>query len=467
MKQGICLILCSVLLACGGGGSSTSAVKPPEQPQQPSQPALLQQRLAAWLPAQQDWLASLSCPAAGCNTVSVSLSSRRFEPQHQRPDQTIAVLDDGGMAYLAVLPYRQRIKSYWQVNASGRFAEADPMVTVPDFVPALYDRLRQFHQPGGGGFVPASWLAALQTQLNKLAPGFTSPFSGHGSVALRYLAEHNPQAELVVVQLPELLQLFSSEFCAGDVTALQQKVTAISQQFYQDVIIGQDVEWLNMSAGYDHRSLKAALQRCPQAPEPAKHAALLAALQPFYQMLFASPKLLGVQAGVVNNNPAQFPLDQPLLPHRIRAGFFNTGLSSSQLDANGVPQGALPAVPADQANSLDVLDVLVNFASDNREFPCQLPAYGYKLPSISGLAYGPLCDDQTSWAAPVVLSRLIQLRQSRFAEIAWSDALISQLKSALTPALCSYPAAGAAKTCKLQDPLLHRQHEVFRLQYLP
>ncbi len=467
MRQGVSLLLCSMLWACGGGGSSTApADKPPVQPEQPSQPALLQQRLTAWLPAQQDWLASLSCPATGCHTVSVSFSSRRFEPQQLRSDQTIAVLDDGGLAYLAVLPYRQRIKSYWQVNAQGRFAEADPVVAVPDFVPALYDRLRQFHQPAGG-FVPASWLTPLQNQLNKLAPGFTSPFSGHGSVALRYLAEHNPQAELVVVQLPELLQLFNREFCAGDVAALQQQVSAISQQFYQDVIIGQDVEWLNMSAGYDHRSLKAALQRCPQAPEPATHAALLAALQPFYQMLFTSPKLLGVQAGVVNNNPALFPLDQPLLAHRIRAGFFNTGLGRSQLDANGVPQGALPALPADQANSLEVLDVRVNFASDNREFPCQLPAYGYKLPSISGLAYGPLCDDQTSWAAPVVLSRLIQLRQSRFADIAWSDALIGQLKNALTPALCSYPAAGAAKTCKLQDPLLHRQHEVFRLQYLP
>jgi hypothetical protein len=303
--------------------------------------------------------------------------------------------------------------------------------------------------------------------VQRLARGFTQPYSGHGSIALSYLAEHNPQAELVVVKLPEFATLFQDEFCRADIAALTAKVRALTEEFYQLLILGQDVEFLNMSAGYDLDGIKAAAQHCSTPPDATQYGALLQSYQPFYQMLFDSPKLLAVQAGVVNNDPIRFPLDQAAFPHRIRAGFYNTELVSSGLSAQGVPTGAMPMLPAAQQNSLAVLDVLINFGYDPTQFPCQAQATTYRIPAASGLGYAALCDEQTSWAAPVVVSRLIHLRQSQFAAVAWSDQLIAQLKQALTPALCTAQGKAEPVVCQLQDPLLHRQHEVFRLQYLP
>ncbi len=454
---------------CGGG----SAVTPPQPtPPQPPPPVSgvdqLKSRLASWLPLQQQWLQGLSCPDTGCATRTVRFSEGRFEPQYLHRDQTILVLDTDGMDFLATQTYRHRIKSYWHYTRLGQLEPHDAAVKVPDFIPDLYQRLRQFHQSGSEhGFMPAQWLLPLQTEMQRLARGFTQPYAGHGSIALSYLAEHNPQAELVVVKLPEFATLFQDEFCRADIPALTAKISALSEQFYQTLILGQDVEFLNMSAGYEREGIRIAAQRCAIPPPASQYAALLQAYQPFYQMLFNSPKLLAVQAGVVNNDPNRFPLDQAVLPHRIRAGFYNTGLTSSGLSAQGVPTAMSPALPADQQNSLAVLDVLINFAYDAASLPCQTQTSAYRIPAASGFGYGALCDEQTSWAAPAVLSRLIHLRQSQFAAAAWSDQLIGQLKQALTPSLCTAAGNASPVACKLQDPLLHRQHEVFRLQYLP
>lgn len=461
---------CWLITGCGGSAAETTPPPSPPPPPPPPQSGVeqLKARFSSWLPIQQQWLQGVSCPESGCATRTVRFSEGRFEPQYLNTDQTILVLDTDGMDFLATQSYRHRIKSYWHYGSQGQLEPRDAAVRVPDFIPELYQRLRQFHQSGSEhGFVPAQWLSPLQTEVQRLARGFTQPYAGHGSVALSYLAEHNPQAELVVVQLPDFSALFQDEFCRVDITALTAKISAFSEQFYQTLILGQDVEWLNMSAGYELSGIRFAAQRCAIAPPESKYADLLQAYQPFYQILFNSPKLLAVQAGVVNNDPNRFPLDQAVLPHRIRAGVYNTRLTPSGLNAQGVPAGALPALPADQQNSLAVLDTLINFAYDPDSFPCQVQTSTYRIPASSGLGYGALCDEQTSWAAPAVLSRLIHLRQSQFAAAAWSDQLIGQLQQALTPSLCTAAGNASPVACKLQDPLLHRQHEVFRLQYLP
>ena len=458
---------CMLLTACGGG-SATQSPPPPPPPPPVSGVEQLKSRLASWLPLQQQWLQGLTCPDSGCPSRTVSFSEGRFEPQYLKTDQTILVLDEWGMDFVSMLSYRHRLKSYWHYNSQGQLEARDTAITVPTFVPELYQRLRQFHQAGSAdGFVPAAWLTEFNTEISRLAKSVSQPYFGHGGIVLSYLAEHNPQAELVAVHLPDFALLFRDEFCSANIPALTNKISVLSEQFYQTLILGQDVEFLNMSAGYDLDMIQKRAQSCPQPPAATLYADLLNAYQPFYQMLFNSPKLLSVQAGVLNNNPVRFPLDQAALPHRIRAAAFNTGLQPSGLNPQGVPAVAAPVLADFLQNSWSVLDVLVNFSYDDSQLPCAAKPYSYHRASSLGFGYSAFCQDHPSWAAPVVVSRLIHLRQSQFAAAAWSDQLITQLKQALTPPLCTAAGNASPVACKLQDPLLHRQHEVFRLQYLP
>ncbi len=455
------------LSGCSGGGDASTVTPPPPPP-----PPVVgwEQHLAEWLQQQQRWLESIQCPSSDCDMVSLSFAEGKFEPAYLLPQQTVLVLDTDGMDLLSSLTYRHRVKSVWHWNEQAQPVAKATTVTVPKYLPTLYQGLRRLHrEKNGPGFVPAQQLSRLEQRIAQLNPNLAQPYTGHGSVALSYLAEHNPQAELVVAQTPDFAMLFRDDFCKGDAETFRLRIEQASQQFYQQVIQAQDVEYLNWSGGFDlPRTVAVSAQRlCAQPLSSAQQSALLLAYQPFYQMLFHSPKLLGVQAATANFQPGQQPLDALALPHRLRAGFFNTGISRSALDPTGKPTGGLPTVPDYQQNSLAVIDVLVNFSFSGLGSSCQPGQFSYKTPSLLGLSYEALCSQQSSWAAPLVLSRLIHLQQSRYATQAWSDTLIADLKAALTPAGCSYDMAGAATLCKLQDPLQHRQLEIVRLGYLP
>ena len=449
--------------------------------------------LDSWVAQQRTALAGLSCQQGDCVLVPVQFNDTQFNGAQFNgaqladpvlaPEQTILVLDTDGMDLLSTLSYRERVQSVWHyVAGSGAAApqlvKANPQLRVSkvlaDFYPALRLQLQDLaaqHQQSA--FAPADWFKPLHSELNRLSAGAASQYGGHGSYAVRYLAEHNPDARLVVATLPDFVRLFRDEFCRADAQALHSRISAFAAQFYQQVISGEQVRWINVSAGYDSRLFKQASQLCGRPFSLAQQQALLAAHQPFYQRLFDSDGVLAVQAGVVNNDPQRFSLDQPYYRHRIRAGFFNSGAQHPAVDARGVPlNGIVPQLPPDQHNSLAVLDVLINFGFDNQSFPCTAGRHSYRTSSMLRSAYGVICDEQTSWAAPVVLSRLLHLRATVLADQPWSDALLADLRQQLTPADCQafsadFPQLFSAGQCKLQDPLFYRQHEVFRQGYLP
>lgn len=463
------MALAAGLSGCGGGGSDTVSPPLPPPPVATDPILKLKESTASWQQQQLSQLSTVSCPSADCEPSAVSFSAGRFSNKGLKADQTILVIDNSGLELAATAVYRSRVKGFWQWSASGEPVPAQPVVQLPLYLSRLLGRLSEFEQTASTAFVPASWLGELSKRVMTLSPGVTIPYSGHGAAVIDFLAEHNPQAELVLAQTPDFASLFRADFCKGDAAAYQLKISAASSQFYQQVVLGQDVEYLNWSAGWDLTKYvrQSADRLCPSHQlSRTQLQALLAAHQPFYQLLFTSDKLLGVQAGAANFNADEQPLDALALPNRIRAGFFNSGQTASGLDSRGVPAAAVPALPEYQQNSLAVLDVLINFAFAGVGSQCKPAAYSLQVSDGLGMGFEALCSQQTSWAAPVVLSRLIQLREQQFAGVPWSQDLINQLKQQLTPALCDYPAAGAAKLCKLQDPLLHRQQELYRLGYL-
>jgi len=459
------------LLGCAGASQASElAASDPVAVPSPVDEAKL--RLQHWLPAQLDWLAQQQCQDETCDAVPVSFSEGQFEPETTRADQTILILDTDGMDFMATLPYRHRVRAYLEFDAVlGHLAERQAEVTVPAYLQELYQRLRQFRQSDAlHGFIPAAWLAPLQQQIDRLSPYAAMSYTGHGSIALGYLAEHNPQAEFVLTLLPDFASLYQAEFCAADIAAFRQRISQASAHFRQQVLMQYDVEWINFSAGFDlQRTIQMSAQRLCQTPFTLQQQQqLLQAYQPFYQMLFTHPTALAVQAGVVNYKPGQHALDTLAFAHRIRAGFYNTGtqLSSLQSDGQPKPGQVLPALPSYQANSLDVLDVLINFSFRGVGSRCEPGRYSYQIPTDFGMGYEALCSQQTSWAAPQVLSRLIELKVAQWPNLSAGPQLFTELKRLLTPQLCVPNELAGLQPCKLQDPLQYQQHQVFSMGFL-
>ncbi|WP_028456225.1 hypothetical protein [Chitinilyticum litopenaei] len=459
--------------ACGGGGGSQPAPQPTPTPTPTPPPetplAQLKRQTTQWQDAQLQALQGLSCPDARCEAVTVRFSDGQFQPAKLKSDQTILVIDTGGLDWPSAVTYRTRVKSQWEWDASGQIRQRNASVSMPRYLAGMYASLSQLRQQAPDAFIPAAWLEPLRARVQQISPQVAQPYAGHGAVVLGYVAEHNPQAELVVADVPDFASLFKTEFCAGNAEAFRQKVATASAQFRQRVLEEQQVEYVNMSAGWElSRSIATSAERlCGGGLNRSQQQALLRAHDPFMQQLFASERVLGVQAGSGDYQPDEHELDALPLPNRVRVGFYNSGATPSTLDAQGVPRGALPPVPDFQRNSLAILDVLVNFNFAGFGHQCQPGPYTYAHPGLLGLGYGALCSEQTSWAAPTVLSRLVHLRESRYAGQAWSAGLIGELKQALTPRSCQHELAGAQGQCTLQDPLQHRQHELFRLGYLP
>jgi hypothetical protein len=86
----------------------------------------------------------------------------------------------------------------------------------------------------------------------------------------------------------------------------------------------------------------------------------------------------------------------------------------------------------------------------------------YELAGSFGLGTAALVIMATSYVNPLGLGRLINLRYANHPDDPMSNALIQTLKQELTPALCGQDGA---QPCVYQDPIAHRQLEVYRQHY--
>lgn len=86
----------------------------------------------------------------------------------------------------------------------------------------------------------------------------------------------------------------------------------------------------------------------------------------------------------------------------------------------------------------------------------------YELAGAFGLGTFALPVMSTSYVNPLGLGRLIHLRCGNHSEEPMSNALIQVLREELTPSLCG---SAGAEACVYQDPIVHRQLEVYRRGY--
>jgi hypothetical protein len=396
------------------------------------------------------YLDEIDCEAGDLRCSPVTLS---FEPTRSAATsggQTILIIDRG-IEPIALLKYRRRVKDMLQLDETGRLRRSEPTVRVPAYVDELFERLAD------RGFISAAKLQPLADRLEPVLREFEREHGGaHGKIPFQFLAEHNPRADFVVLSSPSFPDLFRREFCAGDADAFGARVAEAAADIREHAIRSHGVGYVNYSAGVTPQSIQADFSRlCGGYVRPRTVDRLVNAHLAFYEALFATPGVLGVQAGT-DGQIGETPLDCAVdLPRRIRAGYFLALDSRLGPDGQRGRGGDLDAsIPAGQSAVKRCLDVLVNFGvKDRRPFPYNDTPY--QIADAFGLSAYPINFGHTSWAAPLALSRLIHIVESRLGG-RLDDEAIATAKALLTPDQCQGP-------CQYQDPLLHHQLELFRL----
>ena len=415
--------------------------------------------------------------------VTVKFSDGEFDASKSDDKQTILILDDG-LEFSAILRYRSRIKAaliqkddgyYYKNNVN----DYDPSIEMPIIARDVLKELDSFtDKDGQSQFVPALWLNELYPIFEKIYPD--AEHVGHGKMPFSYLLEHNPKAEFVIGpgfnffnKRPDLF-CYPEQVDQGQSQTNLQKLSVLIEDaaadFKHDVIEGLGIDYINLSSGHTLATLSSGWQRHCTTPLPSEsiRMALLETTRAFYQVLFNSDNVLAAQSSDINMNTKNNIIDvDTSYKNRVRVAFFST--LDSQLPIDGkVSNQAPPLLDSELNNSKQWIDVFVNFGIViTRPFPFnETPVM--VIDSL-GLSYLPITSVTTSWAAPVALSWAINIKNSEFADAVLDNLLIEDIFNKMTPKVCDYSNwlfDEYENKCKIQDPLLWRQLEVYRLGYL-
>ena len=433
---------CALILACGCGGEAG-----------PQVPSPLRTRIDAAVERITADTCFSGSDVTACDWADSDLASSRFDMAVSTGEAILIVDDFGDGMFPQLLRYRNRLLGLYRVSGDG-VERREISVHLPR---QLGDALVSF---AGPEFIPASALGAVGAAAGTAYGRVPLLFLGHGGVVFSHLVELAPEQPLVLLELTGLLGLLPSLCDRVDeetLTAAAAHFTAVAASLRQ-LMRRHGVRFVNASFGDSAQTLTADWSHtCGRpAPNPEGLRQLLHLYDPVYDALFATEGVIAAQAAASLGDPADFPFDQrdARSRNRVRVGFISS--RSSGLDELG--RGALRSAGQFPASVADA-DVFVNWGCE------PLAGCGdlrYELAGGFGLASGPLPLMSTSYVTPLGLGRLINLRYAGHGAEPMSDALIATLARELTPPFCG---ASGTEPCAYQDPIAHRQLEVYRRGY--
>jgi len=390
---------------------------------------------------------------SGCDWADYDVGPDHFD-MAVSTGEAILVVDDltEGM-FPQLVRYRNRLLGFYRV--SGESIEAqDLSVRLPR---QLGDALISF---AGPEFIPASLLTAVSRAVDAAYDKVPLLFVGHGGIVFSHLVELAPEQPLVLLHSSGLLRLLPSlcERIDDDtLAAAAAHFTALASSL-QQVMHDHNVRFVNASFGDTAQTLATDWSRtCGSAvPSPAVLRRLLHLYDPIYDALFHTEGVITAHAAANLGDPADFPFDQvsPRFSNRVRVGF----ISSLRSGLDELGRGTVQKAEQFPVNTGDA-DVFVNW--DCEVFVgCADPRY--ELAGPFGLAMAALPVMSTSYVNPLGLGRLINLRYANHDDEPMTNELIQRLEQELTPSLCG---DGGAQRCVYQDPIAHRQLEVYRQHY--
>lgn len=397
-----------------------------------------------------------------CDWQEVVVDWRTFEPQ--KSNDAILIIDSfQEEAFLTeLIRFQNRVKGLYRISSdtSDQFDLQAAVVHVPRRLGEVLANL------AGPGFVASTQLfdvaaAAADVYLN------LSFYCGHGGIVFGHLVDLVPDNPLVLVDLSNLgypPDIWCHTLDAAALQKSRERFLALADSL-RKIIADNNVHYINASFGVTADKLADAWRdSCGGAAVPSTKElrALVDTQKPVFDVLFNTAGVVAAHAAIAISDPADFPFDQASsdFPNQVRTGFFSS--HSSGLDGDG--RGNLVKVTQYPPNTSDA-DVFLNWGCDRgligpNPGPCATPHFEWSF--WFGLDFGTISVMEPSWIAPLAVARLVNLKNERHAEEPWSNALIAQLKSELTPSLCG---SSQTEPCVYQDPFAHRQLEVYRLHY--
>lgn len=390
---------------------------------------------------------------SGCQWADYGLGAS-FVNMEVSTGEAILIVDDFDEGVLPQLVrYRNRILDLYRVNG-----ETIETRTISVHLPKqLGDALVSF---AGPEFIPASALTMVAQAANTTYRNVPLLFLGHGGIIFSHLVELAPEQPLVLLNLTGMLGLLPS-LCArvdsATLAAARAHFTAIAASVRQ-LMRDKNVRFVNASFGDTAQTIATDWTRTcgTAAPSSTVLRQLLHLYDPIYDALFNTPGVVTAHAAANLGNPLDFPFDQvtPAFGNRVRVGFISS--RDSGLDELG--RGTVHKVEQFPTRNGDA-DVFVNWRCE-MFVACADPHY--ELAGSFGLATAALPLMATSYVNPLGLGRLINLRYANHDDEPMTNELIQTLKQELTPALCGMDGA---QPCVYQDPIAHRQLEVYRRHY--
>jgi hypothetical protein len=340
-------------------------------------------------------------------------------PHEWSKGQRILIVDDG-MHRAAFTRYKKRVLDFLEYDETGTLDTTQKPIRMHRGERLVLSEILGEQNP----YMPARKLNDSRggRELKQKFPSMESV--GHGSIILGILAEHNPQAEFVIAQLPpHFTGLYPEHFCRPSEQSLKEieahfksasdklieviRQNEISFIQYAENVVGEDT-----FPSYYQRD-------CNDAPTPNLsewfRSVQRAQFEFFVKPLGSIPGVILVQAGPrpnykVEAGDEKYLMDCSPLPNRLRVGFLN--VLSSQLPIEGANDFDL--LWSSQNNARECIDLFVNggaVGGNSRERKWKAAPYAIKF-ACDGMIEIPYMELSTSWASPVGLSYLIYLKKS-------------------------------------------------------
>lgn len=395
--------------------------------------------------AQQD--------TSGCEWANYEVAPSHFNMAVSTGEAILVVDDLAEGMYPQLVRYRNRVLGFYRINSE----QLEPQTLSVRLPKQLGDAVISFADPH---FIPAGQLSAVATAVGNAYKNVRLLGPSHGGVVLAHLIELAPEQPLVLLHSAELLRLLPSLCTATDDQALvaaRAHFTGLATSLRQ-VMRAHNVRFVNASFGDTATTLAADWARTCGDTVPVPSSDMLRQLlhlyDPIYDALFNTDGVLTAHASANLGDPADFPFDQvsSLYPNRSRVGFISS--LNSGLDELG--RGAVQKAEQFPLNNSDA-DVFVNWGCVTFG-GCADPHY--EMAGDFGLGMLTLPLMTPSYVTPLGLGRLINLRYANHATEPMSNTLIQALRRELTPSLC-----GDGAQCIYQDPIAHRQLEIYRQHY--
>lgn len=275
-----------LLQACGGSDVGTTTPTLPNSGGEQPAPQTREQRETELLANITTLLNDNTCTDDVCDLVAVTFTPANDWSDEIRPRQRIMIIDSG-MYTLSLTGYRNRVLDIYKEQEDMTLEPYRPTTVMPDSFNSVFEAIDDY-----GSFISVQQFRVLQSPenqslLTKIGDS-TGADTGHGYPIAAFILEHNPDAQVVLVEGDNSSYLYSPSEVCEQMLATDENEQAIALSLIQSrfdnylqslgtVVQAHQVDYINASWGVSRSIVQGAINRvCDGTPDDTLVSAILA-----------------------------------------------------------------------------------------------------------------------------------------------------------------------------------------------